>query len=232
MTIHLSIIIPVYNEEKTILKILERIEKTKLNDFNYEIIIIDDGSTDQTPNLLNENNDKYSSLIKCPKNMGKGHAVIKGLEAANGKYIVFQDADLEYDPEELTNILKIYDKFDADIVYGSRINYKNYSRSHNFLNLLANKSLTLYFNILFNCTFTDIYSCYLSFRKDLINTEKLKCYGFGQQAEILCQIIKKSKNNYEIPINYNGRSIEDGKKIRWYHFFSVIFQITIGRFKK
>tara|TARA_Y100001970_G_C14208791_1_gene845688 strand:+ start:722 stop:1420 length:699 start_codon:yes stop_codon:yes gene_type:complete len=232
MTIHLSIIIPVYNEEKTILKILERIEKTKLNDFNYEIIIIDDGSTDQTPNLLNENKDKYSSLIKSPKNMGKGHAVIKGLEAANGKYIVFQDADLEYDPEEFTNILKIYNKFDADIVYGSRINYKNYSRSHNFLNLLANKSLTLYFNVLFNCTFTDIYSCYLSFRKDLINTEKLKCYGFGQQAEILCQIIKKSKNNYEIPINYNGRSIEDGKKIRWYHFFSVIFQITMGRFKK
>ena len=90
----------------------------------------------------------------------------------------------------------------------------------------------MFFNILFNCTFTDIYSCYLSFRKDLINTEKLKCYGFGQQAEILCQIIKKSKNNYEIPINYNGRSIEDGKKIRWYHFFSVVFQITIGRFKK
>ena len=232
MIIDLSIVIPVYNEEKTILKILERIEKTKLNDFNYEIIIIDDGSTDQTPNLLNENKDKYSSLIKSPKNMGKGHAVIKGLEAANGKYIVFQDADLEYDPEEFTNILKIYNKFDADIVYGSRINYKNYSRSHNFLNLLANKSLTLYFNVLFNCTFTDIYSCYLSFRKDLINTEKLKCYGFGQQAEILCQIIKKSKNNYEIPINYNGRSIEDGKKIRWYHFFSVIFQITMGRFKK
>ena len=232
MAIHLSIIIPVYNEEKNILKILDRIEKTKLSDFSYEIIIIDDGSTDQTLKLLNENKNKYTILIKTPKNMGKGHAVKKGLEAANGKYVVFQDADLEYDPEEFTNILMIYDKFDADIVYGSRINYKNYSRSHNFLNLLANKSLTLYFNLLFNCTFTDIYSCYLSFRKDLINTEKLKCYGFGQQAEILCQIIKKSKNNYEIPINYNGRSIEDGKKIRWYHFFSVVFQITIGRFKK
>jgi len=232
MAIHLSIIIPVYNEEKTILKILDSIAKTKFEDNNYEIIIIDDGSTDQTLKLLNDNKNKYSILIKSHQNMGKGHAVIKGLEAANGKYVVFQDADLEYDPEEFVNILKIYKKFNADIVYGSRINYKNYSRSHNFLNLLANKSLTLYFNILFNCTFTDIYSCYLSFRKDLINTEKLKCYGFGQQAEILCHIIKKSKNNYEIPINYNGRSIEDGKKIRWYHFFSVIFEITKGRFKK
>ena len=232
MAIHLSIIIPVYNEEKTILKILDSIAKTKFEDNNYEIIIIDDGSTDQTLKLLNDNKNKYSILIKSHQNMGKGHAVIKGLEAANGKYVVFQDADLEYDPEEFVNILKIYKKFNADIVYGSRINYKNYSRSHNFLNLLANKSLTLYFNILFNCTFTDIYSCYLSFRKDLINTEQLKCYGFGQQAEILCHIIKKSKNNYEIPINYNGRSIEDGKKIRWYHFFSVIFEITKGRFKK
>lgn len=232
MPIHLSIIIPVYNEEKTILKILDSIAKTKFEDNNYEIIIIDDGSTDQTLKLLNDNKNKYSILIKSHQNMGKGHAVIKGLKAANGKYVVFQDADLEYDPEEFVNILKIYKKFNADIVYGSRINYKNYSRSHNFLNLLANKSLTLYFNILFNCTFTDIYSCYLSFRKDLINTEKLKCYGFGQQAEILCHIIKKSKNNYEIPINYNGRSIEDGKKIRWYHFFSVIFEITKGRFKK
>ena len=232
MAIHLSIIIPVYNEEKTILKILDSIAKTKFEDNNYEIIIIDDGSTDQTLKLLNDNKNKYSILIKSHQNMGKGHAVIKGLKAANGKYVVFQDADLEYDPEEFVNILKIYKKFNADIVYGSRINYKNYSRSHNFLNLLANKSLTLYFNILFNCTFTDIYSCYLSFRKDLINTKKLKCYGFGQQAEILCHIIKKSKNNYEIPINYNGRSIEDGKKIRWYHFFSVIFEITKGRFKK
>ena len=230
MTVHLSIIIPVYNEEKTILKILDWIETTKLKDFNYEIIIVDDGSTDQTLKLLNDNKNKYSLLIKSPQNMGKGHAVIKGLEVANGKYVVFQDADLEYDPKEFKNFLKIYKKFNADVVYGSRINYKSYSRSHNFLNLLANKFLTLYFNILFNCTFTDIYSCYLSFRKDLINIKKLKCYGFGQQAEILCQIIKKSIKNYEIPINYNGRSIEDGKKIRWYHFFSVIFEITKGRF--
>ena len=109
--------------------------------------------------------------------------------------------------------------------------YKEFSRSFNFLNLVANKILTLYFNILYNCTFTDIYSCYLSFKKELIDTKNLKCYGFGQQAEILSQIIKKSKNNFEIPINYNGRSVKDGKKIRWYHFFSVIFQLTVGRFK-
>ncbi len=229
MKANLSIIIPVFNEEKTILEILKKIKESLSGENNYEVIVIDDGSRDNTLKLLENNKSLYNKLIINEINKGKGFAVIKGIEASEGKYIAFQDADLEYDPIEFNNILKIFNEMDADIVFGSRINYKNYTRSHNFLNLIANKSLTLYFNILFNCTFTDIYSCYLSFRRDLINTEKLKCYDFGQQAELLCQIIKKSKKNYEIPINYNGRSKEDGKKIRWYHFFSVIYQITKAR---
>ena len=229
MKANLSIIIPVFNEEKTILEILKKIKESLSGENNYEVIVIDDGSRDNTLKLLENNKSLYNKLIINEINKGKGFAVIKGIEASEGKYIAFQDADLEYDPIEFNNILKIFNEMDADIVLGSRINYKNYTRSHNFLNLIANKSLTLYFNILFNCTFTDIYSCYLSFRRDLINTEKLKCYDFGQQAELLCQIIKKSKKNYEIPINYNGRSKEDGKKIRWYHFFSVIYQITKAR---
>tara|TARA_B100001741_G_C16508142_1_gene578280 strand:+ start:589 stop:1287 length:699 start_codon:yes stop_codon:yes gene_type:complete len=229
MKAKLSIIIPVFNEEKTILEILKKIKESLSGENNYEVIVIDDGSRDNTLKLLQNNKSLYNKLIINEINKGKGFAVIKGIEASEGKYIAFQDADLEYDPIEFNNILKIFNEMDADIVFGSRINYKNYTRSHNFLNLIANKSLTLYFNILFNCTFTDIYSCYLSFRRDLINTEKLKCYDFGQQAELLCQIIKKSKKNYEIPINYNGRSKEDGKKIRWYHFFSVIYQITKAR---
>tara|TARA_B100000401_G_scaffold431200_1_gene366937 strand:- start:258 stop:956 length:699 start_codon:yes stop_codon:yes gene_type:complete len=232
MKANLSIIIPVFNEEKTILEILKKIKESLSGENNYEVIVIDDGSRDNTLKLLENNKSLYNKLIINEINKGKGFAVIKGIEASEGKYIAFQDADLEYDPIEFNNILKIFNEMDADIVFGSRINYKNYTRSHNFLNLIANKSLTLYFNILFNCTFTDIYSCYLSFRRDLINTEKLKCYDFGQQAELLCQIIKKSKKNYEIPINYNGRSKEDGKKIRWYHFFSVIYQITKARLVK
>ena len=229
MKVKLSIIIPVFNEEKTILEILKKIKESLIGENTYEIIVIDDGSRDNTLKLLENNKSLFNKLITNEINKGKGFAVIKGIEASEGKYIAFQDADLEYDPIEFNNILKIYNEMDADIVFGSRINYKNYSRSHNFLNLIANKTLTLYFNILFNCTFTDIYSCYLSFRRDLINIDKLKCYDFGQQAELLCQIIKKAKKNYEIPINYNGRSKEDGKKIRWYHFFSVIYQLTKAR---
>ena len=232
MEIKLSIIIPVFNEEKTILEILKKIKESLSDENSYEVIVVDDGSRDNSLKLLENNKSLFNKLIINEVNKGKGFAVIKGIEASEGKYIAFQDADLEYDPIEFNNILKIFDEMGADIVFGSRINYKHYTRSHNFLNLIANKSLTLYFNILFNCTFTDIYSCYLSFRRDLINTGKLKCYDFGQQAELLCQIIKKSKKNYEIPINYNGRSKEDGKKIRWYHFFSVIYQITKARLVK
>ena len=227
----LSIIIPVFTEANTIIKILNRIKETKSTKVNYEIIVVDDGSTDNTPILLKENKDLYHKLILNNLNMGKGHAVIDGINNAEGRYLIIQDADLEYDPSEFENFIKMFQIYNADIVFGSRMRYKEFSRSFNFLNLVANKILTLYFNILYNCTFTDIYSCYLSFKKELVDTKNLKCYGFGQQAEILSHIIKKSKNNFEIPINYNGRSAKEGKKIRWYHFFSVIFQLTIGRFK-
>lgn len=221
----ISIIIASYNEEKTIIEILNRLKNTKKNDYEYEIIVVNDGSTDNSLKLLEQSSNLYNKLINLEKNKGKGFAVKEGLNIASGDYIIFQDADLEYDPNDINDFCEMYDKFDADLIIGSRIRYKNYTRSHNFFNLIGNKLITFVFNLIHNCTFTDIYSCYLSYKKNLLNPLELKTSGFEQQAEILGKLMKKTKINFEIPINYCGRDISEGKKIRFYHIFSVIYQI-------
>ena len=221
----MSIIIASYNEEKTIIEILNRLKNTKKNDYEYEIIVVNDGSTDNSLKLLEQSSNLYNKLINLGKNKGKGFAVKEGLNIASGDYIIFQDADLEYDPNDINDFCEMYDKFDADLIIGSRIRYKNYTRSHNFFNMIGNKLITFVFNLIHNCTFTDIYSCYLSYKKNLLNPLELKTSGFEQQAEILGKLMKKTKINFEIPINYCGRDISEGKKIRFYHIFSVIYQI-------
>ncbi len=226
-----SIIVPVFNEEKTILKVLNELKKVEFTKFQKEIIVVDDGSTDATRKLLDENKDLYTSLFFNEKNMGKGSAVRLGLKNARGDYIVFQDADLEYDPNDLLKFEKVFLKFNADGVLGSRFTYDKYTRSHSVLNKIGNYILTFIFNILYNTTFTDIYSCYFAFDRKLINYGNLKINGFAQHAEILTNIIKNGSKFYEVPINYNGRNIAEGKKIRFYHFFPVLLQIFIGKFK-
>ena len=226
----LSILVPVFNEEKTIVSVLKRINETKVENIDYEIIVINDGSTDNTKKLLENNNNLYSSLISNSRNSGKGYSVKEGLKISQGDYVIFQDADLEYDPIEFKKFINVCSKFNADVVLGSRFNYGDYTRSHNILNKIGNHILTFVFNILYNTTFTDIYSCYLCYKRELIDPEKLKTDGFDQHAEILSKSVKKGDRFYEVPISYNGRSHLEGKKIKFYHFFSVIFRIIIERF--
>jgi|TARA_B110000503_G_scaffold1869_1_gene2522 glycosyltransferase involved in cell wall biosynthesis len=226
----ISILIPSFNEEKTILNILNRISKTIDSNINYEVVIINDGSTDNTLKLLEQNKNLYNQLITYERNYGKGNAIKKGLEASKGKYIFFQDADLEYDPIDINKFTKLINRFEPDLIIGSRLNYSEYTRSHNILNKFGNKLITLIFNLFYNTTFTDIYSCYACFKKDLLNEKNLKTKGFEQHAEILCKVIKKGKKFYEVPISYNGRTHEEGKKIKFYHIFSVLFRIVIERF--
>jgi glycosyltransferase involved in cell wall biosynthesis len=221
----ISIIIALYNEEKTIIEILSRIKKTKKNNYEYEIIVINDGSTDNSLKLLEKNPNLYNRLLDFKNNKGKGFAVKEGIIIATGDYIIFQDADLEYDPNDINYFCETYDKVDADLIIGSRMRYREYNRSHKFMNLIGNKIITLIFNIIHNCTFTDIYTCYVSFKRDLLDPSKLKTKGFEQQAEILGLLMQKVKKSYEIPINYSGRDISEGKKIRFYHIFPVIYQI-------
>ena len=221
----LSIIIPTYNEEKTIIQVLEKIKNNSSKLFKYEVIVIDDGSTDGSKKLLEDNKNLYSKLLINETNKGKGFSVKKGILSSSGTHIIFQDADFEYDPSEFIKFEKIFVDFDADGIIGSRFVYSNYTRSHYILNKFANKLITLIFNLLYNTTFTDVYSCYFAFKKNLLDGESLRTEGFEQHAEILCKVIKKGNKFYEVPISYNGRSYKEGKKIRPHHFFVVLYQL-------
>ena len=225
-----SIIVPVYNEEKTILTVLKKLSDIRKFEYKFEVIVINDGSNDNTGKILDENQSLIDKQINNETNRGKGYSVKKGLDSANGKYIIFQDADLEYDPSDFIKFFKLIKNFDPDLILGSRFTYTEYTRSHNILNKFGNNLITLIFNLFYNTTFTDIYSCYACYKKDLLNENNLKTKGFEQHAEILCKVVKNGKKFYEVPINYNGRTHDEGKKIKFYHIFSVLFRIAIEKF--
>ncbi len=231
-TFKFSIIVPVFNEGKTILKVLQDLNSLKKFYQNIQIIVINDGSKDDTLKILENNKILFDVLISNSINKGKGNAVKKGIEVADGDYVTFQDADLEYDPKDFKKFFKLINMVKPDLVIGSRFHYADYSRSHYILNKIGNKLITFIFNIIYNTTFTDIYSCYACFKKNLLINETLKTDGFEQHAEILCKIVKNGKKFYEVPINYDGRSHDEGKKIKFYHIFSVIYQILIGKLKR
>lgn len=226
----LSIIVPIYNEEKTIKKVLLSLAKLRQTTKSIEIIVVNDGSKDDSLRILNDNVNNYDVLINNSENKGKGHAVKCALEKATGKYITFQDADLEYDPNDFNKFFNLINNFSPDLIIGSRFNYADYTRSHHFFNKIGNMCITFFFNLFYQTTFTDVYSCYVCFKRELLNYKDLKSNGFEQHAEILCKVVRNGNIFYEVPINYNGRTHEEGKKIKFYHIFSIFFQIAIGKF--
>ena len=231
MNTSLKILIPVYNEEKTIIKILEKISVSCEQIKNYEVIVVDDGSTDQTNNQLLSHSNLYSSLLTLPKNRGKGYAIIKGLENIKQGFVLIQDADLEYDPSEIPNLWNEIKKNSAEVLLTSRLSGSKTTRVHYFWHKVGNRIITLFFNICNNTTFTDIYSGYLIFDISKINLSKLRFFGWGQQAEILTYLVKNSSKIYETPISYYGRTYEEGKKIRFTSVFKVFMAIIITRFR-
>ena len=227
---NLSIIIPVFNEEKTILEILHRVNALK-KICAIEIIVINDGSNDSSKKIIQSNSKYYSKFIDLKINSGKGKAVIEGIKMCTYEYILIQDADLEYDPQDIANFIEDNSKNNFDIIMGSRFIGNKRTVLH-FWHMLGNKFITFLFNFLNNTTFSDIYCCYCMLKKNLINVEKLKCNGWGQQAEILTYAVNKKSKIFEIGVDYHGRNYDEGKKIRYYDVFSVIYWIVLTRIKK
>lgn len=227
----LQILVPVYNEEDTILIVLKKLNKQKKFINSFSITVVDDGSTDNTPNLLKKNSHLYTKLITSESNNGKGKAVIMGLKNIESGYVLIQDADLEYDPIEIPRLVSLVEQYGADVLLTSRLSGSPITRVHYFWHKMGNIFLTLVFNVLNNTSFTDLYSGYLIFDRNLINEEKLKFYGWGQQAEIMTHLVKNSSKIYESPITYRGRTYEEGKKIRASAMLNVLAGILLTRFR-
>ena len=225
-----SIIIPVFNEESTIVELLKKINAQSLDGFELEVIVIDDGSTDKTPELLAQHDDLFHHLARLPSNQGKGAAVKAGLKLAAGNYILFQDADLEYDPNDYGVMLHPVRAFDSDIVMGSRLIAPQFTRVNYFWHRIGNNLITLLFNVLYNSTFTDVYSCYLLYRRTLVDPDSLRTKSWEQHAEILAKATRKAKIIYEVPISYHGRTYAEGKKIKAYHVVAIFWTMIRERF--
>ncbi|MDK2957482.1 MAG: hypothetical protein PWQ57_2980 [Desulfovibrionales bacterium] len=228
----LSVVIPAYNESRTIIPLLRKVNEQRIDGVRLEVVVVDDGSTDGTVELLQQNPGLYTRLERMEKNSGKGAAVKRGLSAATGDYILFQDADLEYDPANYDKLLSPVLEHDAEIVMGSRLSASPVSRVYYYWHKQGNKFLTFLFNVLNNTTFTDVYSCYLLYKRSLVDPAALEVDGWGQHAEILTKAVRNATRMYEVPITYFGRTYGEGKKIRWHHTFEVIFTIIKYRYQK
>jgi glycosyltransferase involved in cell wall biosynthesis len=223
----LSVIIPVYNEVKTIDEIIRRVKATGLVN---EIVIVDDGSTDGSRDLLAKLNETESvKVIYHESNMGKGQAVRTGIQSTSGDLILIQDADLEYDPREYPVLLRPIQEGIADVVYGSRFLGAG-RRPVLFWNMVANKILTFVTNILYNNILTDMETGYKLFRREIVQDITLHAHGFEFEPEFTAKILKRKARIYEVPITFNPRDYSEGKKIKMKDAFIAMWTLIKYRF--
>lgn len=223
----LSVIVPIFNEEKTIKKILFKVLKRPEV---YEIIVVDDGSTDSSREIVKNLNNKKINLLIHKKNLGKGNAIRTGIKFAKGKYLIIQDGDLEYFPSDYPKLLKLLEQNQAEFVMGSRWAKKN-KRGY-FLAQAGNWYLTTLTNLLFGCKLSDSYTCYKVGPLSLWKKLKLSSNRFEIEAEIVTKIIRNGYKIKEVPIRYNPRSFNKGKKINWKDIFKgtkTLFQLRFNQ---
>lgn len=209
----LSVIIPAYNEEKTIASVLSALLR-EVPDL-HEAIVVDDGSRDNTAQIVDEFCQEIPRvhLIRQPKNQGKTAALRAGFAASTGDIVVVQDADLEYDPVDIPGLIEPIEKGQADVVFGSRFLTRRASRILYFRHFMANQFLTFLSNLFTDLNFTDVETGYKAFRGEIIRNMIIETHGFGFEIEVTAKVAKLKCRVYEVPISYYGRTYEEGKKI-------------------
>ena len=226
----LSVVIPVYNEKNTIEEIIKRVLAVDLDAVEKELIVVDDASKDGTINILKDLEKVYPNVkfYYKPENKGKGDTLKVGFSHSTGDYVVVQDADLEYDPQDIKGLLRALEESKADVIYGSRFsgNYEDMSSLHYF----GNKMLTIVTNLFFGVLLTDMETCYKLMPGDFVRKINIKSPRFDFEPEITAQILKAKLRIKEVPISYKGRSWSEGKHITWKDGFAAILTLVKFRF--
>lgn len=220
----ISVLVPCYNELNCIEEILNKINLQKKK-FNLQIIVSDDGSNDGTYEFLLKNKHLYDAVIRSDVNEGKGAALKKTTDRIDGKIIIIQDSDLEYDPEEYEKLIYPILNLGADIVYGNRFNNNKYERIHMFSHKVANFIITFLVNIVTNINFKDVECGFKVFKSNIFKSINLCEKSFGFEIEITKKICKEDNKIFQVPVSYNGRSYKDGKKIRLKDAFRAVYCI-------
>jgi glycosyltransferase involved in cell wall biosynthesis len=224
-----SFIVPAYNEAATIAEVLERVEAL---DLDKQVIVVDDGSTDDTPRLLEKWSSRNGTVVLRQENRGKGAAIRAAIPHLDGEITVIQDADLEYDPAEVPGLIEPIERGAADVVYGSRLSGGRPQRAYLFWHLLGNRFLSLLTNVLYNTTLSDMETGYKAFRTDVLRSLDLHEDDFAIEPEITAKVCKLNLRIYELPISYYGRTYAEGKKITWRDGIKaivVLFRVRLRR---